>query len=121
MSLLFTWAANAPEQAKNAKDNAQVVIAGTRSDVGDRPGLASPVGSILQERAENGEDYGDRTQHLNSSVGGVGQRAFVIVCPADRVRTNIETYVKDRDTGRVAMQWCIASKERGERRRGLQM
>lgn len=102
-----------------------MVVAATESDAVGRQKLAEPgaskpassVGGILQERAENGGDCGDRASRLNSSVRGVGQRAFVIVCPADHVRTNIETYVKDRDTGRVAVQWCLASKETGERRR----
>ncbi len=41
-------------------------------------------------------------------------RIFSIVCPATRVRTNLETYVRDGKTGRVAVQWCLASKESGE-------
>lgn len=39
---------------------------------------------------------------------------FSIVCPAARVRMNIRTYVRDSETGRVAMQWCLASRETGE-------
>lgn len=102
-----------------------MVLAGTGSDAGGRQKLAVPaasepassVGGILQEREANGGDCDERAPRRESSVKGGGQRAFVIVCPADRVRTNIETYVKDRDTGRVAVQWCLASKESGERRR----
>lgn len=48
---------------------------------------------------------------------GVDSRVFTIVCPTSRVRMNIETYVKDRETGRVAVQWCLASKESGENMR----
>lgn len=46
--------------------------------------------------------------------GGGPTRSFSIVCPATRVRMNIETYVKDSETGRVAVQWCLASKDTGE-------
>lgn len=129
LALLFAWAANVPEQTQSAKENAQMVVAAIESDVGGRHKLAAPaarksatsVRSILQERVESCGDYGDRAPRLNSSVVGEGHRAFVIVCPADRVRTNIETYVKDRDTGRVAVQWCLASKDTGERRHCVQI
>lgn len=50
--------------------------------------------------------------------GGTGvekpSRVFTLVCPTVRVRTNIETFVKDHETGRLAVQWCLASKESGE-------
>lgn len=67
----------------------------------------------MQGRAR---DFDHRAPLLNSSMGEGGQRTFVIVCPADRVRTNIETYVRDHDTGRVAAQWSLASKETGKGR-----
>lgn len=49
------------------------------------------------------------------ALAGVEEgRVFTVVCPAVRIRMNLETYVKDLDTGRVAVQWSLASKENGE-------
>lgn len=59
------------------------------------------------------------TRQVESAEGGARDcRAFTIVCPAARVRMNIKTCLKDSETGRVALQWCLASKEGGERGRG---
>lgn len=44
-------------------------------------------------------------------------RIFRVVCPAVQVRMNIETFVKDHETGRVAVQWCLPSKGDGEERK----
>lgn len=116
LSLLFSWAnsggddgegAGGPISHANRGVPAVVVAEGTESDTVNKSEALDPK-SLLSDLS---------SPKAAESEGGKSGRTFSIVCPATRVRMNLETYVKDRDTGRVAVQWCLASKDTGEIRR----
>ncbi|CAM9540792.1 unnamed protein product [Scytosiphon promiscuus] len=88
LSLLFSWAA-------------------AESD-GNHDHGAPGSGATARETSMSG------TPGKGSGVAGKVGRVFSIVCPATCVRMNVETYVKDSETGRVAVQWCMASKRSGD-------
>lgn len=119
LSLLFSWAAadnydgdkDAPAEAPTTTAEREVPAAAVAPTVAS--GASSSGGSSAQ---------GASSQRRNrAATAGTGQargargRVFSVVCPATRVRRNIQSYVKDRETGRVATQWCLASKDTGER------
>lgn len=121
LSLLFSWAAadnddgdnDAPAEAHTSTAEREVSAPADASTVAS--GVSSSGGSSTQ---------GASSQRRNqAAAAGTGQargargRVFSVVCPATRVRMNIQSYVKDRETGRVATQWCLASKDTGERLR----
>lgn len=119
LSLLFSWASadnddddkDTPTEAHTTTAEREVPAAAVVPTVAS--GASSSGGSSAQ---------GASSQRRNRAVAaGTGQargargRVFSVVCPATRVRMNIQSYVKDRETGRVATQWCLASKDTGER------
>ncbi|CAM9309198.1 unnamed protein product, partial [Ectocarpus fasciculatus] len=118
LSLLFSWASadnddgdkDTPTEAHTATAEGEVPAAAVVPTVAS--GASSSGGSSA---------HGASSQRRNRAVAaGTGQargargRVFSVVCPATRVRMNIQSYVKDRETGRVATQWCLASKDTGD-------
>ncbi|CAM9145767.1 unnamed protein product [Ectocarpus sp. 8 AP-2014] len=118
LSLLFSWAAadnyggdkDAQTEAPFTTAEREVpaaAVAPTVASGASSSGASSTQGASSQRR--NG-----------AAAAGTGQargargRVFSVVCPATRVRMNIQSYVKDRETGRVATQWCLASKDTGD-------
>ncbi|CAM9243711.1 unnamed protein product [Ectocarpus sp. 4 AP-2014] len=101
---------DAPAEAHTTTAEREVPAAAFASTVAS--GAPSSGGSSTQ---------GASSQRRNrAAAAGTGQargargRVFSVVCPATRVRMNIQSYVKDRETGRVATQWCLASKDTGD-------
>lgn len=110
LSLLFSWANGGGDDDERPGHQTAHVKRGaqdTDSDV--------VKGSKARDLKASSSD----SSAPNAAASGRGKpgRSFTIVCPATRVRMNIETYVKDSDTGRVAVQWCLASKNAGEKGR----
>ena len=101
LSLLFSWAKGGGDDDERAGHPTADAKSGAPKDVKASDPKASAPALSAPKTAESGR--------------GEPGRSFSIVCPAARVRMNIETYVKDSDTGRVAVQWCIASKDTGEK------
>lgn len=115
LSLLFSWASSGGNDDSDecAGDQANPTIAGVAASVAVQDtGPDSAHGSTAHGPTASSSQFCAPKEA--ASEGGKLGRSFSIVCPATRVRMNIETYVKDSDTGRVAVQWCLASKETGE-------
>lgn len=111
LSLLFSWAATVKNDddglAKTEPSATDVATQAMKSNfaASNGRGFASKASSPVQRRIP----------HATAREGErVPNRSFCIVCPATRTGMNIETYVKDSETGRVAVQWCLASKDSGE-------
>ncbi|CAM9252372.1 unnamed protein product [Ectocarpus sp. 12 AP-2014] len=103
----------APDEAPTTTAEREVPAAAVAPTVAS--GTSSSGGSSTHST------QGASSQRRNrAAAAGTGQvqgtrgRVFSVVCPATRVRMNIQSYVKDRETGRVATQWCLASKDTGD-------
>lgn len=117
LELLFSWAAvDAAQVADGESATARETPAATVAARGVEGGVE--ISSPPNPKTGHGSDTGGtaRREKRESTAGGTGggSRNFTVLCPSNRVRTNIQTYVKDGETGRVAVQWCLASKEAGE-------
>lgn len=117
LELLFSWAVvDAPrvgdgEPASARETQPAAVAVGAVGAGVETSSLPRPIAS------EHGSDtvgVARRGKGPVTAGGTEGGRTFAILCPSNRVRTNIQTYVRDGETGRVAVQWCMASKETGE-------
>eukprot|EP00903_Cladosiphon_okamuranus_P007797 g7546.t1 len=112
LSLLFSWAKSGGDGDERAGHPT------AHADQG------SPGGVVVQETDSGAANDSKARDPMPSSSNlsatsaaaseeGKPGKSFSIVCPATRARMNIETYVKDSDTGRVAVQWCLASRDAG--------
>lgn len=107
LSLLFSW----------AKSGGDDDVRGGHLTAHAKRGVP---GAVVAQDAESAAVTSSKaldpkaSSSHSSAQGRKFGRSFTIVCPATRVRMNIETYVKDSETGRVAVQWCLASKDGGE-------
>jgi len=105
LSLLFSWARGGggdEELAEHLPPHAK----GGKS------------GGLVGRETRDPKALSSRPVSPKGAASGRGklEKSFTILCPATRVRMNIETYVKDSDTDRVAVQWSLASKDTGEKR-----
>ena len=118
LSLLFSWAKcgggdggddGTGERARHSTAQAKRGAPKAANETKSRDGV---IGSKAHDAQASSSSLSAVRAAANE--GRTLGRSFTIVCPATRVRMNIETYVKDSDTGRVAVQWCLASKDTGE-------
>lgn len=114
LSLLFSWAAAESDDGKSDQDPK---VSSSASDSPRVDAQGNPSGAAEKSGTATAWPSSRRRQRSELARGGAVRnsgRVFSIVCPATRVRMNVETFVKDSETGRVAMQWCLASKMSGE-------
>lgn len=108
LEMLFEWATN--DQDYTGEKTTLLHVAGTQ-------GYTRSLGHF--PKGNNHPAMADLASRSLSSAKKMRLRKmFSVVCPAARVRRNIETYVKDNMTGRVAVQWSLASRESGELQNG---
>ncbi|CAM9100725.1 unnamed protein product, partial [Hapterophycus canaliculatus] len=114
LSLLFSWVAAETIDGNDDRD-ASTCTAATETPTTNLPGKSS--GTAEKGWTATFWSSSRRRQRSKAATGRErrdGGRAFSVVCPATRVRMNIETYVKDSETGHVAVQWCVASSLSGD-------